>query len=112
MLKSTSNNDLLCETFKLNHQELSREEMYRAMSEAETLRKEENVFDVCDPTVMTVLRKFESRHKEGMRVYGTTMASNTAPLEFWINSAMEEAMDLTLYLQRTLEELNKGKVSE
>jgi len=63
-------------------------------------------FVVEDPTVLNVLRRYESRSFEGMTTYGTSMHDNPAPTEFWITSAIEEAMDLTLYLQKLLEKLN------
>lgn len=60
-----------------------------------------------DETVMDVVKKYESRSNEGMKTYGTSLRNNGAPLEFWIESAIEEAMDITLYLQRLLEEVKR-----
>lgn len=64
-------------------------------------------FFIEDPTVVRVLRKYEKRSEQGMKDHGTTMAGNKEHLRFWLEQAMEEAMDFTLYCQRALEELDK-----
>jgi len=66
-----------------------------------------HTFFVEDPTVTNVLRRYETRSMEGMKTYGTSLRNNDANLEFWLESAIEEAMDHTLYLQRALEEVRK-----
>jgi len=69
-------------------------------------------FFVEDTVVTNVLRRYEKRSQEGMVKYGTTMEGNAGSLEYWLENALEEAMDLTLYLQRSLDEIrsNGGKI--
>lgn len=39
--------------------------------------------------------------------YGTTVQDNQMSLRQWLNHALEEALDLSIYLKRTLEELDR-----
>jgi hypothetical protein len=44
----------------------------------------------------------------GVKKYGVTLERTDLSLEQWVQHAMEEAMDLTLYLKRIQMELKKG----
>ena len=62
-----------------------------------------------DPVVNSITEKYISRSKQGMAKYKTTMADNPGDLIYWIDNAIEELMDATLYLERTKREiLNKA----
>lgn len=83
---------------------ITRDELDEMLDE---VNKDRHEFVVEDPTVVNVLRRFETRSQFGMKHYGTSMHDNPSNVEFWITNAMEEAMDLTLYLQRLLEKLKE-----
>lgn len=107
---------------------MTREEMYEAMAEIEEERLADTIaanmqrvlanvpstkaFTVEDPTVLSVLRKYESRSFEGMKTYGSSMSDNQSDLEFWLRSAQEEAMDLSLYLERAIDEIQRQKTAK
>lgn len=60
-----------------------------------------------DPTVQAVLEKYKERSKVGIEKYGTTLSDNKLSRLEWLIHAQEEAMDLSLYLQRLIEEETK-----
>ena len=49
-----------------------------------------------------VIEKIRQRAEIGLNKYNTTMERTDLTLKEWINHAMEEAMDLSVYLQRIL----------
>ena len=51
-----------------------------------------------DIVVQEVKAKFEERSQIGIKKYGTTLERDDLSTEQWIEHAIEEAMDLTLYL--------------
>jgi len=57
-----------------------------------------------DPIVESVVNKFLQRSKVGIEKYGTTLHENNS--DDFINHAMEEAMDFTLYLQKLKSQQN------
>lgn len=58
-----------------------------------------------DKHVQAVKEKFEQRSQTGIKKYNTTLEREDLKLIDWINHAQEEAMDLTLYLERIKAEL-------
>ena len=58
-----------------------------------------------DPIVNSVIDKYITRSEEGMKKYGVPLTRSDLELLDWINHAQEEAMDLTLYLERIKVEL-------
>lgn len=60
-----------------------------------------------DKYVQSVKEKFEERSQTGIRKYNTTLEREDLNLIEWINHAQEEAMDLTLYLERIKAELKE-----
>jgi hypothetical protein len=58
-----------------------------------------------DSIVEEVLEKFKKRSELGIQKYGTTLDREDLTFEQWIEHAIEEAMDLTLYLQKIKNEL-------
>lgn len=53
-----------------------------------------------DPIVSAVIRKMYQRSQVGIKKYGTTMERDDLSTEQWIDHAIEEAMDLVLYLTK------------
>lgn len=51
-----------------------------------------------DPIVQDILDKYIKRSELGITKYGTTLQDNNT--DDFINHAIEEAMDLTLYLMK------------
>ena len=63
-----------------------------------------------DKYVQAVKEKFEQRSQTGIKKYNTTLEREDLNLIQWINHAQEEAMDLTLYLERIKAELKNTKL--
>jgi hypothetical protein len=53
-----------------------------------------------DKIVQAVIDKFEKRSQIGIKKYGTTLERKDLSTEEWIDHAIEECMDLILYLYR------------
>ena len=58
-----------------------------------------------DEVTNATIKRLIERHKMGMDTYGTTMKDNPEGALFWIDSAIEEALDLAQYLERLRIEL-------
>ena len=58
-------------------------------------------------TEARVCQLIAERQKLGVKKYGTTVEQNPLVLKQWIRHALEETLDLAVYLQRSLEELEK-----
>ena len=84
--------------FEQHHKELEMEMLREIYSNV-------HEFVVEDPTVLTVLRKFEERSQFGMKHYGTSMADNPLDTLAWVEHAQQEAMDFVLYLERLKQEV-------
>ena len=48
------------------------------------------------------------RQAFGKNKYGTTVAENPLSLRAWLNHAYEETLDLSVYLRRCIEEIDKN----
>ena len=53
-----------------------------------------------DPIVQKVIDKMARRSEIGIVKYGNTMQSSKKSLNDWIDSAIEEALDLAVYLEK------------
>lgn len=62
-----------------------------------------------DPIVEQVRAKFHERSQFGIAKYGTTLARTDLLLIDWLRHALEEHMDSVLYLQRAINELERGR---
>jgi hypothetical protein len=62
-----------------------------------------------DPIVESVVYDLRTRSDVGVKKYGVTLARDDLSLEQWVQHALEEAMDLALYLKRIKVELEKTK---
>jgi hypothetical protein len=60
-----------------------------------------------DSVVQEVIEKMQSRSSVGIEKYGTTLDRKDLTTEQWIDHAIEEAMDFTLYLTKIKRELKK-----
>ena len=58
-----------------------------------------------DSIVDKVIKKYQERSKLGKKKYGTTLDRNDLTLLDWLNHAQEEAMDLSLYLEKLKQKL-------
>lgn len=47
------------------------------------------------------------RQQAGIKKYGTTIAGNPLSLRQWLVHALEESLDLSAYLLRSIEEIDK-----
>ena len=62
-----------------------------------------------DPIVESVVSELRSRSVLGVEKYGVTLARDDLSLEQWVQHALEECMDMALYLKRIKVELEKTK---
>ena len=53
-----------------------------------------------DPVVDAVARKLLERAEAGMQTYGISMSDERKPIVFWLDQAIEEALDLANYLMK------------
>jgi hypothetical protein len=64
-------------------------------------------------TELRVCQLIAERQMRGIAKYGTTVSDNPLPLRAWLRHALEECLDQAIYLQRTIEQLERnGLVSE
>jgi hypothetical protein len=57
-------------------------------------------------TEARVCHMIASRQQLGIKKYGTTVANNPLTHRQWLQHALEEALDLAIYLQRSIEEID------
>lgn len=60
-------------------------------------------------TEKNVIDDIVRRQQFGIHKYGTTVENNPLTLDKWLQHAYEEALDLAIYLKRSLEELKEKK---
>lgn len=53
-----------------------------------------------------LISEFQNREEKGFLKYGTTMDRTDLSLSEWVQHALEEAMDLSLYLIKIKQQLN------
>jgi hypothetical protein len=63
---------------------------------------------VASGTEARVCALVAQRQAFGIAKYGTTVADNPLTHRQWLQHGLEEALDLAVYLQRAIEELDKG----
>ena len=59
-----------------------------------------------DKVIFEVIKKFKYRSEFGIKKYGVTMDRTDLSLSEWVQHALEEAMDLSLYLIKIKQQLN------
>jgi len=63
---------------------------------------------VDDSIVEAVMHKMAIRSNEGMKKYGVSMERKDITTVGWIDNAIEEALDMAIYLERLKRDLNNG----
>jgi len=58
-----------------------------------------------DTVVFRIAKLLQSRSHTGITKYGTTMDRTDLTVKQWIDHAIEEALDLALYLEKIKEDL-------
>jgi hypothetical protein len=58
-----------------------------------------------DSVVYRIATLLKNRSETGIRKYGTTLDRTDLEVKQWIDHAIEEALDLALYLERVKNEL-------
>ena len=58
-------------------------------------------------TEKRVCELIAKRQQLGLNKYGTTVADNPLSLRQWAQHALEESLDLSIYLARFIEQLDK-----
>ena len=61
-----------------------------------------------DSVVENVINRLKDRARIGFEKYGTDLDRNDLITEQWIEHAIEEALDFSLYLTRLKEQLKKS----
>jgi len=64
-----------------------------------------------DDTINNLLMKFVERALISNKKHGNTISNVNKPTKQWVIEALEEAMDMCVYLERLLEKLEKEEVS-
>lgn len=61
-----------------------------------------------DSVVTEVINRYKDRAKLGMNKYGTTLDRDDLTTEQWLEHAIEEALDLSLYLTKLKQNFKKS----
>ena len=60
-------------------------------------------------TEARVCELIAARQRMGVAKYGLTVQGNPLPLRQWLVHGLEEALDMSIYLARAIEELDKQR---
>ncbi len=60
-----------------------------------------------DTIVESVIKQFKDRSEVGIAKYGVTLDREDIDLVGWLTHLREELQDATLYIERSIQELNK-----
>ncbi len=69
--------------------------------------EEEEPFTVTG-TEARVIQMIAERQKLGIAKYGTTVADNPLSLREWLQHALEESLDMSVYIMRAIEQIDRG----
>lgn len=61
-----------------------------------------------DSVVTEILNRYKDRAKLGLNKYGTTLDRDDLTTEQWLDHAIEEALDLSLYLTKLKQNFKKS----
>ena len=61
-----------------------------------------------DSVVTEVINRYKDRAKLGLNKYGTTLDRDDLTTEQWLEHAIEEALDLSLYLNKLKQNFKKS----
>ena len=59
---------------------------------------------------LLVMNDIARRQQLGIAKYGQTVANNPLELRAWLHHAYEEALDMAVYLRRSIDELDRSKL--
>ena len=62
-----------------------------------------------DSILESLIDKYRQRSELGIKKYNTTLDRTDLTLLDWINHAQDEAMDLSLYLEKIKQTINNNK---
>lgn len=60
-------------------------------------------------TEARVCQLIAARQQFGVSKYGTTVSANPLVMRQWLQHGLEEALDLAIYLQRSIDDLDSKK---
>jgi len=60
-------------------------------------------------TELRLIQLIEARQQMGISKYGTTVAANPLSLRQWLQHALEESLDYSVYLLRAIEQIDQEK---
>ena len=63
-----------------------------------------------DPIVVDVIERVKNRADKGMQKYGVAMTRSDVTTVEWLRHAQEEALDLAVYLERCIRDLESLRV--
>ena len=63
-----------------------------------------------DSIITKIINLIETRADKGFQTYGVTMDRDDLTAEQWIDHAIEEALDLAIYLMKIKTTLNENNV--
>ena len=61
-----------------------------------------------DSVVTEIINRYKDRAKLGLNKYGTTLDRDDLTTEQWLEHAIEEALDLSLYLTKLKQNFKKS----
>ena len=59
-------------------------------------------------TEARVMHMIAKRQEMGIKKYGCSVTENPLVLRQWLQHALEEALDMAVYLQRSIEEIDRN----
>ncbi len=59
-------------------------------------------------TEARVMHLIAQRQAKGVEKYGTTVRENPLALRAWLQHALEESLDMAVYLARSIEEIDRN----
>lgn len=79
------------------------------MSEIKDTMSEWIETQVKDSVVQSVINKFKQRSEVGIKKYNTTLDREDLDFGQWVEHAIEESMDFTLYLYKIKQQWEQNK---
>lgn len=101
--------DYLAESEKLRAMAPSRQEYNQNISDIDVDVEyvQPNQVTTTDPVVLAVIRQLDERSKVGLKKYKKPLSEDERSLSEWCQMALEEALDFSNYMQKTINELKK-----
>ena len=95
----------------LNEEEQqSSKKLSKKLTESHTIASDSTSFSIRypqDSIIEQLLNKIKDRSEAGLKTYGVPMSRDDVSTLEWLKHAQEEALDLAVYLERIISDLEK-----